>query len=132
MEIRKAGSQASTKAPSESFQGSVRIDPLFDGISPARASAISVTFEPTARTNWHTHPLGQALIVISGCGRIQVEGGSIQEIRAGDVVWIGPGEKHWHGAAPSTAMTHIAIHERLDGKFIDWLEPVTEEQYQGK
>jgi quercetin dioxygenase-like cupin family protein len=129
MDIKRAGSQASAKGPAEWFTGTVRIDPLFPVIEPARASAAAVTFEPCARTNWHTHPLGQKLIVTYGCGRIQRWGGPIEEIRPGDVILIEPHEKHWHGAAPATAMTHIAIQEALDGEVVDWLEPVTDDQY---
>ena len=129
MEIRRAGSQASAKGPSDWFTGTVRIDPLFTAPPPARAAGASVTFEPGARTAWHTHPLGQTLIVTAGCGRAQRWGGPLEEIRPGDVVCFGPGEKHWHGAAPSTAMTHIAIQEQLDGKMVDWMEQVNEEQY---
>ena len=110
------------------FTGVVRIDPLFDAPDPARVVGASVTFEPGARTAWHTHPLGQTLIVTAGCGRVQREGGPVEEIRPGDVIWIPPGEKHWHGAAPTTAMTHIAIQEKLDGKTVDWMEPVSDEQ----
>jgi len=131
MEITRAGSQPSGKGPLEYFTGTVRIDPLFDRTDPARASGAAVTFEPNARTAWHTHPLGQTLIVIAGCGRAQRWGEPIEEIRPGDVVIIAPGEKHWHGAAPTTAMTHIAIQEKLDGKAVDWLEKVSDEQYQG-
>jgi quercetin dioxygenase-like cupin family protein len=129
MEIKKTGSQASVKGPADWFTGIVRIDPLFDRTDPARVSGASVTFEPGARTAWHTHPLGQTLIVTAGCGRVQREGEAIHEIRPGDVVWFPPGEKHWHGAGPDTAMTHIAIQEKLDGKPVDWLEKVTNEQY---
>ena len=131
MQITRAGSQPSGKGPLEYFTGTVRIDPLFDRTDPARASGAAVTFEPNARTAWHTHPLGQTLIVIAGCGRAQRWGEPIEEIRQGDVVIIAPGEKHWHGAAPTTAMTHIAIQEKLDGKAVDWLEKVSDEQYQG-
>lgn len=131
MEIRRIGSQESGKGPSDWFTGAVRIDPLFQAPEPARAVSASVTFEPGARTAWHTHPLGQTLIVISGCGRAQHWGGPIEEIRPGDVVCFAPGEKHWHGAAPKTAMTHIAIQEKLDGKTVEWLEHVSEEQYNG-
>jgi quercetin dioxygenase-like cupin family protein len=130
MEIKRAGSQASNKGPADWFTGTVRIDPLFPVTPPARAAGNTVTFEPGARTAWHTHPLGQTLIVTAGCGRAQREGGPIEEIRPGDVVWFAPGEKHWHGAAPTTAMTHIAIQESLDGKAVDWLEKVSDEQYQ--
>jgi quercetin dioxygenase-like cupin family protein len=129
MDIKRAGSQASAKGPTAYFTGTVRLDPYFPVGAPARASAAAVTFEPGARTNWHTHPLGQKLIVTAGCGRVQLWGGPIDEIRPGDVVVIAPGEKHWHGAAPTTAMTHIAIQEELDGKAVDWLEPVSDEQY---
>jgi quercetin dioxygenase-like cupin family protein len=129
MDIKRSGSQASTKGPSDWFTGTVRIDPLFQASDPARVSGASVTFEPGARTAWHTHPLGQTLIVAAGCGWAQRAGGAIEEIRPGDVVCFAPGEKHWHGAAATTAMTHIAIQERLDGKAVDWLEKVTEEDY---
>jgi quercetin dioxygenase-like cupin family protein len=132
MEIKRAGSQPSTKGPADWFTGTVRIDPLFSTPDPARAAGASVTFEPGARTAWHTHPLGQTLVVTFGCGRAQRWGGPVEEIRPGDVVWFPPGEKHWHGAAPTTAMTHIAIQERLDGKAVDWMEKVTDEQYQAK
>ncbi len=131
MDIKRSGSQPSTKGSAEWFSGTVRIDPLFQAPNPARAGGASVTFEPGARTAWHTHPLGQTLIVTAGCGRIQLWGGSIEEIRPGDVVWIPAGEKHWHGAAPTTAMTHIAIQESLDGKAANWMEQVSDEQYQG-
>jgi quercetin dioxygenase-like cupin family protein len=129
MEIKRSGAQASGKGPSEYFTGSVRIDPLFEAKDPSRVLGAYVTFEPCARTAWHTHPLGQNLIVTAGCGRVQRWGGPIEEIRPGDVVSIAPGEKHWHGAAPATAMTHIAITEQLDGRVVDWLEKVTDEQY---
>ena len=129
MEIKKSGSQPSSKGPADWFTGTVRVDPLFQANAPARASGASVTFEPGARTAWHTHPLGQTLIVIAGSGRVQREGGPIEEIRPGDVVSIAPNEKHWHGAAPSTAMTHIAIQETLDGKAVDWMEKVSDEEY---
>lgn len=131
MEIKRAGSSASTKGPAEYFTGTVRIDPLFPVNAPARAAGNAVTFEPGARTAWHTHPLGQVLIVTAGCGRARREGGPIEEIRPGDVVVFAPGEKHWHGAAPTTAMTHIAIQEALDGKAVEWLEKVSDAQYQG-
>jgi quercetin dioxygenase-like cupin family protein len=131
MDIKRAGSSASTKGPAEYFTGTVRIDPLFPPIAPARGAGNAVTFEPGARTAWHTHPLGQVLIVTAGCGRAQREGGRIEEIRPGDVVVFAPGEKHWHGAAPTTAMTHIAIQEALDGKAVEWMEKVSDEQYQG-
>jgi quercetin dioxygenase-like cupin family protein len=129
MEIKRAGSQPSAKGPSEWFTGVVRIDPLFQTPDPALVSGASVTFEPSARTAWHTHPLGQTLIVTSGVGRVQRWGSPIEEIRPGDVVWIPPGEKHWHGAAPATAMTHTAIQEKSEGKVVDWMEHVTDEQY---
>jgi len=131
MEIQRCGSQPSSKRPDEYFTGTVRLDPLFQANDPARATAGSVTFEAGARTAWHTHPLGQHLIVTAGCGRVQRWGGPIEAIRPGDVVWIPPGEKHWHGAAPTTAMTHIAIQEQLDGKAVDWMEKVSDQQYQG-
>ncbi len=131
MEIKKNGAQPSTKGSPDYFTGTVRIDPLVSAPDPARVSAACVTFEPGARTAWHTHPLGQNLVVTFGCGRVQRWGGPIEEIRPGDVVWIAPGEKHWHGASPTTAMTHIAIQERLDGKAADWLEHVTGDQYLG-
>jgi quercetin dioxygenase-like cupin family protein len=129
MEIKRSGSQASTKGPAEWFTGTVRIDPLFQAPEPARSAGNSVTFAPGARTAWHTHPLGQILIVIFGCGWVQREGGAVEEIRPGDVVWFSPGEKHWHGATPTTAMTHIAIQEALNGKPVDWMEHVSDEQY---
>ena len=132
MDILRAGTRPSGKGPPDWFTGTVRIDPLFQPNAPARAAAACVTFEPGARTAWHTHPLGQTLIVTFGAGRTQRWDGPIEEIRPGDVVWIPPGEKHWHGASPTTAMTHIAIHEQLDGKTVDWMEKVTDEQYQGK
>jgi quercetin dioxygenase-like cupin family protein len=132
MEIKRNGSQPSAKGPAEYFTGAVRLDPLFHPPAPARAFGASVTFEPGARTTWHTHPLGQTLVVIYGWGRVQRWGGPIEEIRPGDVVWIPPGEKHWHGAAPTTAMTHVAIQEQLDGKAVDWMEQVTDDQYQGR
>jgi quercetin dioxygenase-like cupin family protein len=130
MEIKRVGSQPSGKGPSDYFTGTVRIDPLFEAAEPARVAGASVTFEPGARTAWHTHPLGQTLIVTAGIGRAQRLGGPIEEIRPGDVVWFPPGLKHWHGASPTTAMTHIAIQERLDGKAVEWLEHVTEDEYQ--
>ncbi|EJT05545.1 cupin domain-containing protein [Rhizobium sp. CCGE 510] len=130
MDIKRSGSQPSAKGPADWFTGSVRVDPLFAVTSPARAAGASVTFEPGARTAWHTHPLGQTLIVTSGCGRVQREGGPIEEIRAGDVACFSPGERHWHGASPTTAVTHIAIQEQLDGKVVDWMEHVTDAQYQ--
>ena len=130
MEIKRNGTQLSGKGPSDWFTGTVRIDPLFTAPKPARVVATSVTFEPSARTAWHTHPLGQTLIVTSGCGWAQREGGPVEEIRPGDVVWFAPGERHWHGATPITAMTHIAIQEKLDGKAVDWLDHVPDDQYQ--
>ncbi len=131
MEIKRSGSQPSGKGPADWFTGAVRIDPLFPVSPPSRAAGNAVTFEPGARTAWHTHPLGQVLIVTMGCGRAQREGGPIEEIRPGDVVVFAPGEKHWHGAAPTTAMTHIAIQEALDGKAVEWMDKVTDEQYRG-
>lgn len=130
MEIKRNGSQHSGQGPADYFTGTVRIDPLFQPTDPARTGGASVTFEPGARTAWHTHPLGQTLIVTAGCGWAQRWGGSVEEIRPGDVVRFAPGEKHWHGAAPTTAMTHIAIQEYLDGKAVDWMEKVSDEQYQ--
>jgi quercetin dioxygenase-like cupin family protein len=129
MEITRVGSQPSARGPADWFTGNVRIDPLFPAKAPARAAGNSVTFEPGARTAWHTHPLGQTLIVTAGCGWVQREGGPVEEVHPGDVVWFPPGEKHWHGATPTTAMTHIAIQEGLDGKMVDWLEHVSDEQY---
>jgi len=130
MEIKRNGSQASIKGPSEWFTGTVRVDPLFlQAKAPSNVTGASVTFEPGARTAWHSHPLGQTLIVLAGCGQAQREGGSIEEIRPGDVVWFPPGEKHWHGASPSTSMTHIAIQEQHDGESADWMEKVSDEQY---
>ena len=131
MEIKRSGSQPSAKGPADWFTGKVRIDPLFPAIDPARAAGNNVTFEPGARTAWHTHPLGQTLIVTAGAGQVQREGAPVEEIRPGDVVWFPPGEKHWHGASPTTAMTHIAIQEKLDGKTVEWLEKVTDQQYRG-
>ncbi len=130
MEIKRSGSQPSNKAPTEYFTGNVRVDPLHQADEPSRLLCASVTFEPGARTAWHTHPLGQTLIVTFGCGWVQRWGGPIEEIHPGDVIWFPPGEKHWHGAAPTTAMTHIAIVEKLDGKSSDWMEKVSDEQYQ--
>ena len=129
MEIKRIGTQPSVKGASERFTGTVRIDPLFQVSDPALVQGASVTFEPGARTAWHTHPLGQTLIVTAAYGWVQREGGPIEEIRPGDVVWFSPGEKHWHGATPTTAMTHIAIQEKLDGKVVDWMEQVSGEQY---
>jgi quercetin dioxygenase-like cupin family protein len=131
MDIKRGGTQPSGKGPDAYFTGTVRIDPLFTAPDPARVRGASVTFEPGARTAWHTHPLGQTLIVTYGCGRVQREGGPIEEVRPGDVVWFPPGERHWHGAAPTTAMTHIALQEALDGKVVDWMEKVSDTQYQG-
>ena len=130
MNIRKNGSQPSEKGPADYFTGTVRLDAPFQGNEPARVSGATVTFEPGARTNWHTHPLGQTLIVTAGQGWVQLEGGPVEEIRPSDIVWVAPGEKHWHGATATTAVTHIAIQERLEGKAVDWLEPVSDEQYQ--
>jgi len=130
MDIMRSGSKPSEKGPSEWFTGTVRLDPLFRAPDPARAAGARVTFEPGARTAWHVHPLGQTLIVTAGCGRAQLWGGPIETIRPGDVISIAPGEKHWHGASPTTAMTHIAIQERLDGKAVEWMEHVTDDQYQ--
>jgi quercetin dioxygenase-like cupin family protein len=129
MEIKRSGAQPSGKGPAEYFTGTVRIDPLFSPPDPARVAGALVTFEPAARTAWHTHPLGQTLIVMSGCGWVQREGEKVQEIRPGDVVWFAPGEKHWHGATATTAMSHIAIQEKLNGSPVDWLEHVTDAQY---
>ena len=129
MEIKRSGSQPSTRGPADWFTGFVRIDPLFAVKPPARTAGNAVTFEPGARTAWHTHPLGQVLIVTAGCGRVQRWGGPVEEIHPGDVVWFSPQEKHWHGAAPATAVTHIAIQESLDGKPVEWLEKVSDEQY---
>jgi len=130
MDVRRCGSQSSSKGPAENFTGTVRIDPLFEAPDPARARGASVTFEPGARSAWHTHPLGQTLIVTSGCGWVQSEGGPKTEIRPGDVVWCPRNEKHWHGATTITAMTHIAIQEQLDGKVVEWLEKVSDEEYE--
>lgn len=130
MEIKRAGSQASIQGPADWFTGTVRIDPLFlKANAPSRVTGANVTFEPGARTAWHSHPLGQTLIVTAGCGRVRREGGPIEEIRPGDVVWFPPNEKHWHGASPTTAMTHIAIQEELDGSAAEWMEKVSDEQY---
>jgi quercetin dioxygenase-like cupin family protein len=131
MEIKRSGSQPSSKGPADWFTGAVRVDPLFETPEPARVRGASVTFEPGSRTAWHTHPLGQTLIITAGCGQAQREGGPIEEIRPGDVVWFAPNEKHWHGAAPATAMTHIAIQEALDGKVVDWMAKVSDEEYEG-
>lgn len=129
MEIRPNGSQPSTTGSADYFTGTVRVDPLAQAPAPARVTAASVTFEPCARSHWHTHPLGQTLIVTAGCGLIQSWGGPVRRIRPGDVVWCPPGEKHWHGAAAATSMTHIAVQEHLDGKVVDWMEEVTDEEY---
>jgi quercetin dioxygenase-like cupin family protein len=129
MDITRAGSQSSVTGPADWFTGAVQIDPLFTAPAPARVGGALVTFEAGARTAWHTHPLGQTLIVTAGCGWVQREGGPVEDIRPGDVVWFAPGEKHWHGAAATTAMSHIAIQEKLDGSVVDWLEHVTDEQY---
>jgi quercetin dioxygenase-like cupin family protein len=129
MDIKRVGTQASAKGPADWFTGNVRFDPLFKAAAPACVQGVSVTFEPSARTAWHMHPLGQTLIVTSGCGWAQREGGPIEEIRPGDVIWFAPGEKHWHGASPTMAMTHIAIQEELNGKAVDWMEHVSDEQY---
>jgi len=129
MEIKQIGSRPSGKGPAEWFTGAVRIDPLFEAPDPARVAGASVTFEPGARTAWHTHPLGQTLVVTAGVGWAQREGGPVEEIRPGDVVWFAPGEKHWHGATPTLAMTHLAVQERQDGRAVDWMEHVTDAQY---
>ena len=129
MEISRTGAKPSIKGPADWFTGAVRIDPLFDANDARLGAAATVTFEPGARTAWHTHPLGQTLIIVSGLGWVQREGGSIEEVHPGDVVWFGPNEKHWHGASPTNGMSHIAIQENLDGKVVDWMEQVTEEQY---
>ncbi len=129
MEIKRIGSQPSAKGPADWFTGVARIDPLFDAAEPGRVGGACVTFEPGARTAWHTHPLGQTLIVTAGCGRVQRWGGPVEEVYPGDVVRFAPGEKHWHGATPTTAISHIAIHEYLDGKAVDWLEHVSDPQY---
>jgi len=129
MDIKRNGSRPSGKGPETWFSGTVRVDPLFQAGEPTRVSGGQVTFEPGARTMWHTHPLGQTLIVTTGLGWVQTEGGPVEEIRPGDVVWFPPGEKHWHGATANTAMTHIAITESLNGKNVDWMEKVSDEQY---
>jgi quercetin dioxygenase-like cupin family protein len=129
MDFKRSGSQPSSTAPAEHFTGTVRVDPLCDPPEPARVRSAAVTFEPGAHTAWHTHPLGQTLIVTAGCGLTQCWGGEARKIRPGDVIWCPPGEKHWHGATPTTSMTHIAIVEKLDGKTVDWLEKVSNEQY---
>jgi quercetin dioxygenase-like cupin family protein len=130
MDIKRNGSQPSGKGQAEYFTGSVRIDPLFQSNDPTRASGASVTFEPGARTAWHSHPLGQSLIVTAGCGLVQSWGALVEQIRPGDVIWSSPGEKHWHGATATTAITHISVVEQLDGKSADWMEHVSDEQYQ--
>ena len=130
MEIKRSGSQPSSKGQAEYFTGNVRIDPLFQAPEPTRAGCVSVTFEPGARTAWHSHPLGQNLIVTAGCGLIQSWGGPVEKIRPGDVIWSPPGEKHWHGATETTAMTHISVVEQLDGRSADWMEKVSDEQYE--
>src|SRR3954469_18576984 len=127
MEIKRSGSQPSGKGPADWFTGTVRIGPLFSPPDTARVAGALVTFEPSSRTAWHTHPLGQTLIVMSGCGWAQREGGAVEEIKPGDVAWFGPGEKHWHGATATTAMTHLAIQEKLNGKAVEWMEQVTDE-----
>jgi quercetin dioxygenase-like cupin family protein len=129
MDIKRNGSQPSAKGPADWFTGMVRIDAPFKGSDAARVGGATVTFDPGARTAWHTHPLGQTLIVLAGSGLAQRQGGPIEQIRPGDIVWFAPGEKHWHGASPTTAMTHIAIAEALDGKVVDWLEHVSDDQY---
>jgi quercetin dioxygenase-like cupin family protein len=129
MQIRRAGSVPSAKGPADYFTGTVRVDPMFPATAPSRVNGSHVTFEPGARSNWHTHPLGQTLVITSGLGWVQREGGPIEEMRPGDVILVPPGLKHWHGASPTTAMTHIAIQEALDGKNVDWLERVSDEQY---
>jgi quercetin dioxygenase-like cupin family protein len=129
MELKRNGTQPSGKGPDQYFTGNVRVDPLFEAADPARVRGASVTFEPGARSAWHKHPLGQFLIVTFGCGWVQSEGQSKVEIRPGDIVWCPPNERHWHGATPTTAMTHIAIQEALDGKVVEWMEKVSDEQY---
>lgn len=131
MEIKRNGTRPSGQGRAEWFTGTVRVDPLFEPSGPSRTGGASVTFEPGARTAWHSHPLGQTLIVTSGCGRVQRWGGPVEDVHPGDVIWFAPGEKHWHGAAPTTAMTHIAVQEYLDGRAADWMEHVSDEQYQG-
>lgn len=132
MEIKRSGTQPSQKGPADHFTGTARVEPLFQATAPSRTSGAYVTFEPSARSAWHTHPLGQILVVTAGVGRVQRWGGPVEEIRAGDVVWTPPGVKHWHGASPTVAMTHLAIQEALDGKLVDWMEKVTDEQYGAK
>ena len=131
MEIIRNGTRPSGKGPAAWFTGTVRVDPLFNPNDPDRVQGASVTFEPGARTAWHTHPLGQTLIVTSGAGRVQCQGGPVGEVRPGDVVWFSPGEKHWHGASPETAMTHIAVQEVQDGKVVEWMEQVSDAEYRG-
>ena len=131
MEIKRIGSLPSTKGPADWFTGTVRVDPLVQASAPSRVAGASVTFEPGARTAWHTHPLGQTLIVTAGAGRAQQEGGPIEQIHPGDVIWFPPGVRHWHGAGPATAMTHLAIQEALEGKVVEWMEQVSDEQYLG-
>ena len=131
MEMKRAGSQASVKGPADWFTGTVRVDPLFEAPDPGRVTGASVTFEPGARTAWHTHPLGQTLLITAGFGRAQRERGPIEELRPGDVVWFAPGERHWHGASPTTAMTHLAVQEKMEGKTVVWLEQVSEAEYAG-
>ncbi len=131
MDIKRIGSQPSAPGPSAYFTGTVRIDSPFKGAGQARVTGATVTFEPGARTNWHTHPLGQTLLVTSGLGRVQREGGPVEEIHPGDIIWFEPGEKHWHGASPQVAMSHVAINEAMDGTMVDWLEPVSDAQYRG-
>jgi quercetin dioxygenase-like cupin family protein len=131
MDIKRSGVQPSGKGPADWFTGTVRVDPLFNPPEPARVSGALVTFEPGARTAWHTHPLGRTLIVMTGLGRVQREGAPVEEIRPGDVVWLPPGEKHWHGASATAAMSHIAIQEKLDGKVVDWMEQVSNDHYRG-
>ncbi|HSP24761.1 MAG TPA: cupin domain-containing protein [Saliniramus sp.] len=129
MDITKPDARPTRRASADAFTGTVWQDPIVDAAAPARAKSVRVTFEPGARTNWHTHPLGQSLHVLSGIGRVQTEGGPVRTIRPGDSVWIPPGEKHWHGAAPDSVMVHLAVHEHLDGEHVVWMEPVTDEQY---
>jgi quercetin dioxygenase-like cupin family protein len=131
MQIHHAGSRASGKGPAEYFSGTVRTDAVIDAPAPSRVRAVTVTFEPGARTAWHTHPVGQTLLILSGLGRVQRDGGALEEVRPGDVVWFAPGEKHWHGAAPDVAMSHLAIQEAVDGKAVDWLEQVSDSNYSG-
>jgi quercetin dioxygenase-like cupin family protein len=132
MEISRNGTRASTRGAADQFTGTVRFDPLFEAEAPARVRGASVTFEPGARSAWHSHPLGQTLVVVTGVGWVQRWGGPVEEIRPGDVIWAPPGEKHWHGATSTTALTHWAVHEALDGKVVEWMEQVTEEQYRSR